>query len=277
MKQYLELCKKVLEKGVQKENRTGVDTIGYIGDMMQFDMADGFPLLTTKKMKPIPIFGEMLAFLRGYTNAKDFRKLGSNVWDANANKNEKWLANPHRKGTDDLGPIYGAQARRWDGSTLDQLAGVVEKLSRGEDDRRLIVSHWNPGALDKVALPSCHVMYQFGIQEGRLCLSMYQRSCDVPLGIPYNVAGYSWLLHVIAKISGLEPGVFTHFMHDIHIYVDQVDGILEQIDRAPRSLPSLKINEDVKTFTDLDIWADQFSFTVENYHPHPAITIPFAV
>ena len=173
MKQYLDLCQKVLDQGVRKSNRTGIDTIGYIGDMMKFDMADGFPLLTTKKMPYKMIFGEMLGFLRGYDNVKQFRELGVPVWDANANQNDQWFANPNRKGVDDLGRIYGVQSREWiqygrktqERFCIDQLKIAVDKLSQGIDDRRLIVTHWNPAELDQMALPPCHLLYQFGLQD----------------------------------------------------------------------------------------------------------------
>ncbi len=279
MQQYLELCQKALT-GLQKENRTGVDHIGYHGDMMKFNLADGFPAVTTKKLTVKSVFGEMLGFIRGYDNAADFRKLGCNVWNANANDDPIWLSNPNRKGTDDLGRIYGVQARRWlgtDGYPIDQLKSVLDRILERKDDRRLIVTHWNPGELDRMALPPCHMFYQFGIQGDLLNLTLYQRSCDVPLGIPFNIAGYSWLLSVIAQITGLTPGTFTHFMHDIHVYENQVELLKEQLQRKPHPLPTLSINPKIKTLEDLETWVTPDDFTLDNYQHDPYIAFPFSV
>ncbi len=279
MKQYLELCQKALA-GLKKKNRTGVDHIGYHGDMMKFNLADGFPAVTTKKLTVKSVFAEMLGFMRGFDNAADFRKLGCNVWNANANDDPIWLSNPHRKGTDDLGRIYGVQARRWlgtDGYPIDQLKSVIDRIQKRKDDRRLIVTHWNPGELDRMALPPCHMFYQFGIQGDQLNLTLYQRSCDVPLGIPFNIAGYSWLLAVIAQITGLTPGTFTHFMHDIHVYENQVAPLKEQLKRTPHPLPELIINPDIKTLEDLETWVTPDDFTLNNYQHDPYIAFPFTV
>lgn len=266
--------------GLRKQNRTGIDHIGYQGDMCKYDLRDGFPAVTTKKLAYSIAFAEMLGFLRGYESAADFRKLGCKVWDANANENTAWLANPHRKGEDDLGPVYGAMARRWpkdDGSCIDQLRQVVDDLTAGKDNRREIVTHWNPGVMDRIALPPCHMFYQFGLEEGVLNLGMYQRSCDVPLGVPFNIAGYAWLLSVVAHITGHTPGVFTHFLWDIHIYENQMELMREQVEREPMILPRLWINPEIKTLEDLETWVTPDDFKLVGYNPHPAIKYPFAV
>lgn len=283
MYKYFKICQQALN-GEIKENRTGVNTIGYLGDCVKYDLAIGFPAVTTKKLAFKSVVAEMLGFLRGYNNAADFRKLGCNVWDANANDNYAWLDNPIRKGKDDLGGIYGVQARRWpatqvDGSKvhIDQLRGCVEDLAKGIDNRREIVTHWNPAEPHKMALPPCHLLYQFGIQDNKLCLSMYQRSCDLPLGVPFNIAGYSWLLSVIAQITGLEVGTFTHFMHDIHIYENQVEKLKEQLTRQPYLMPKLEINPDIKTLEDLETWVTPDDFKLVNYTHHEAINYAFTV
>lgn len=298
MQQYLDLCNRVLSEGVWKENRTGVRTLGIIGAHMQFDLADGFPLMTTKRMPQKVWIGEMLGFLRGYDNAALFRQLGCGVWDANANENQQWLNNPHRKGEDDLGRIYGVQARGWRAyasvtrnspdyngliqytavTEIDQLRMVYENLRQGIDSRREIVSHWNPGEIKQMALPPCHMFYQFGIQGDRLDLSMYQRSCDMPLGVPFNIAGYAWLLQTMAHITGLRPGVFNHFLHDVHIYENQVDILTKkQLLREPLPLPTMRISDRIKTLEDLETTAKPSDFVIENYTYHPEVRYPFTV
>lgn len=284
MKQYLDLCQKTIDNGIRKTNRTGIDHIGYTGDMMKFDLSKGFPAVTTKKLFYEAAFAEMLGFLRGYDNAKDFRELGCKVWDANANENETWLNNPNRKGEDDLGRIYGVQARRYlklKGfgliEELDQLKMVYEDLKAGKDNRREIVTHWNPGEMDKMALAPCHMIYRFAIHGDYLNLEMYQRSCDVPLGVPFNIAGYAWLLSVMAQITGHKAGEFTHFLGDIHIYEDQMDLMKEQLTREPFELPTLKINPDIETLDDLETWVTMDDFQLLDYRCHPHIKYPFAV
>lgn len=289
MKQYLDLCKKTLEQGIRKKNRTGVDHIGYTGDMMKFDLSEGFPAVTTKKLAFKSVVAEMLGFLRGYNNTKDFEALGCNVWKANSEASY-WTDTEHYKSVNQegyLGRIYGVQARDWivaDSNPyiygqewIDQLKLVVDDLSKGVDNRREIVTHWNPAELNKMALPPCHMFYQFGIQGDKLNLSMYQRSCDVPLGIPFNIAGYAWLLSVIAHITGFKPGEFTHFMHDIHIYENQIENMLIQIGREPMVLPKLRINPDIKTLTDLETWVTPDDFKLIDYNHHKHINYPFAV
>lgn len=294
MQQYLNIARKTLDNSISlmKGNRTGVRHQGYQGDMMQFNMAEGFPAVTTKKLAFKSVVAEMLGFLRGYDNAADFRKLGCKVWDANANENEQWLKNPNRKGEDDLGEIYGVQARRWPvweentdaeseqllyETSIDQLKNVINDLSQGIDNRREIVSHWNPGRLPHMALPPCHLLYQFGLQGGTLNMCMYQRSCDVPLGIPYNIAGYAWLLHVVARITGKQPGVFTHFLWDVHTYENQIELLREQVERKPFPLPKLHIDPAVKTLQDLETWATPDHFRLVGYEHHSHIAYPFSV
>jgi thymidylate synthase len=279
VKQYLNLCRLVLNEGLRKQNRTGVDTIGIQGAMMKFDLEDGFPAVTTKKLYWRSCFAEMLGFLRGYDSAQQFRALGCKVWDANANENEQWLTSGARKGRDDLGRIYGVQARDWSGpwGKVDQLRQVVDDLSKGIDNRREIVTHWNPGELCEMALPPCHLLYQFGIQGHRLNLSMYQRSCDMPLGVPFNIAGYAWLLSVIARVAGLTPGTFTHFLHDVHVYVNQVPLLKEQIKRKPHKLPTLVMSPAIHTLEDLETWVRPDHFELKKYKHHEVISYPFSV
>jgi len=280
MKQYLDLCIKTMNEGIKKKNRTGIDHIGYTGDMMQFNLQDGFPAVTTKKLAFKSVVAEMLGFLRGYTNAADFRALGCKVWDENANENKEWLNNPNREGEDDLGRIYGKQARDWngiEGQVIDQLKMVYDDLRQGKDNRREIVTHWNPSELNIMALPPCHLLYQFGIQGEYLNLSMYQRSCDVPLGIPFNIAGYAWLLSVMSQITGHKAGELTHFMHDIHIYENQMELMKDQVLRIPYALPTMSINPEIGNLRDLGTWVTTDDFELLGYNHHPHIKYPFAV
>lgn len=279
--QYLQLIRNILEFGTVKHNeRTGKDCHFYHGELLKFDLSSGdFPVLTTKKMAVKSMIGELLGFIRGVDNAKDFRDLKCNFWNANANDTVGWLENPNRKGEDDLGRIYGVQAREWrahDGSTVDQLKNVVDKLSKGEDDRRLIVTHWNPGEIDLQALPPCHMFYQFGVRDGHLDLFMYQRSCDVPLGVPMNIASYALLLRLIAQITGLKPGVFSHMLWNIHIYEDQMPDVGQQLEREPYDPPQLWINPEIKTLEDLETWVTPNDFKLENYKYHEAIKYAFS-
>ena len=290
MRQYIDLCNRILRFGSRKSNRTGIDTFGLQGAMMQFDLQDGFPAVTTKKLAYRSCFAEMLGFLRGHDSARDFRLLGTPVWDANANENTTWLANPNRRGEDDLGRIYGVQARRWQMcvpgkvrhtahqiAEVDQLRNAINKIKDGIDDRRLIVTHWNPGELDQMSLPPCHLLYQFGIDNGYLNMCMYQRSCDMPLGVPFNIAGYAWLLSVVAHITGLKPGKFTHFLWDVHIYVNQIPNLKIQLARDPKDLPILVINPEIRTLNDLESKATVDDFELLHYYHHDAIKFPFAV
>lgn len=285
MQQYKDLLQKVINTGVRKSNRTGIDTKGIIGAHMQFDMADGFPIATIKKVYWKAAVSEMLAFLRGYDNAADFRKLGCNVWDANANENKQWVNNPMREGTDDLGRVYGVQAREWRAfnhhgdpdQTVDQLRKVYNDLRKGIDNRREIVTHWNPGEMEQMALPPCHLLYQFSIQDGYLHLTMYQRSCDMGLGVPFNVVGYSWLLMVMAKITGLKAGTFNHFLCDVHIYENHMEGVHKMLERTPLASPKLVINPNIQTLEDLETWVTVDDFQLENYGHYPSIKMEMAV
>jgi len=279
--QYLDLGRKLLKHGEWVYNeRTKKRCLTYIGDMMKFDLSNtnAFPILTTKKLFHKPMIAELLGFIRGYDNAKDFRDLGCKIWDANANESEHWLKNPNRKGTDDLGRIYGVQARKWkspDGE-LDQLKDKIEKIDNRIDDRRLIVTHWNPGELHLMALPPCHMMYIFSIIDDSLHLSLYQRSADYPLGVPFNIASYCLLLKLVAQITGLKCGTFTHFLHNIHIYEDQLELCKEQLRRKPLPSPQLNINERIQSLHDLETWVTLDDFELTNYEHYPAIKYPFA-
>lgn len=279
--QYLNLIRNILKHGtVQHNDRTGKDCYFYHGDMLKFDLSTGkFPILTTKKMAVKSMMGELLGFIRGVDNAKDFRDLKCKFWDANANDSVHWLNNPNRKGEDDLGRIYGVQARNWkahDGSSIDQLKNVIDKLAEGIDDRRLIVTHWNPGEMDLVSLPSCHLLYQFGIRDGHLDLCMYQRSCDVPLGVPMNIASYALMLLLTARITGLKAGVFTHFLWNIHIYEDQLPDVNQQLRREPFNPPEMWINPEIKTLEDLETWVTPDDFKLINYQHHGPIKYAFS-
>jgi len=278
--QYLNLIQEIIDNGtVQYNERTGKKCYFYHGDMMKFDLSSGyFPLLTTKKMAVKAMIGELIGFIRATDNAKVFRDLKCNFWNANANESVHWLENPNRKGEDDLGRIYGVQARDWKGygNTVDQLKVAVDKLREGLDDRRLIVTHWNPGELDTMALPPCHLLYQFGIRDGHLDLCMYQRSCDVPLGIPMNIASYALLNLLVARITGLKPGIFTHFMWNIHIYEDQYNQVFEQLKRKPFMPPKIEIDENIKSLEDLETWVTPDNFKLVGYEHHPAIKYEFS-
>lgn len=280
--EYIRIGKKLLEEGTWVHNkRTGKRCLTIRAEMTKYDMSDTnrFPLLTTKKMDIKPIAAELIGFIKGIDNAALFREEGCKIWDANANDNEQWLNNPNRKGKDDLGRIYGVQARDWkrpDGSSVDQLAMCVDKISKGIDDRRLIVTHWNPGELDKMALPPCHMTYMFTILDGYLHMTMIQRSCDYPLGVPYNIASYALMLHIIANMTGLKVGELSHVMHNVHIYEDQLEMFKEQMKRKPTASPKIL----VPTYDSLDDFcenAKKDSFVITEYDPQPAIKFPFSV
>ncbi len=278
---YIDLCNKIINSGfIQNNERTKKRCVTIFGDFREYDLSTGkFPLLTTKQMAIRPIAAELLGFIRGYTNAADFRTVGCKIWDANANKTQEWLDNPNRKGEDDLGRIYGAQARDWkraDGSAVDQLKSVVERLNARKDDRRLIVSHWNPGELDLMALPPCHLLYMFGIEGNKLHLCMIQRSADAPLGVPYNIASYSLLLLLMCRITGLSPGKLSHFSWNNHIYQDQMEGIMLQMARQPFEAPSIWIDPAIKSLDDLETWATIDCFKMVDYHCHSKVTFPFS-
>lgn len=258
MKQYLELCKHVLENGVKKEDRTGTGTISTFGYQMRFNLAEGFPLLTTKKLHLRSIIYELLWFLNGDTNVKFLQDNGVRIWNEWADENGE------------LGPVYGHQWRSWtgaDGNTIDQISELIQQIKTNPDSRRMIVNAWNVGDLDKMALPPCHCMFQFYVADGKLSCQLYQRSADVFLGVPFNIASYALLTLMIAQVCDLEPGEFIHTFGDTHIYLNHLEQIELQLSREPRALPKLRINPEVK-----DLNGFQFEdFVLEEYDPHPHI------
>lgn len=287
MEQYLRLLEEVRDHGHRQANRTGIDDLVLpYGSMMRFDMADGFPAMTTKKLAFNSVKGELIGFLRGYTNAARFRALGSKVWDQNANENSAWLANPNRKGTDDTGRIYGAQWRSWkagDGSIYDQLMAALDLIHNDPTSRRIVISAWRPDEFDRMCLPPCHVLYQFSvnIDPREISLCMYQRSADMFLGVPFNIASASTLLHIVGRITGYTPRYFTHFLADAHIYVTHLQQVSEQLARAPKRLPRLVL--DVPSY-ELAGFSPQLVNTIEpghirleGYDPHPSIKAEMAV
>ena len=264
MKQYLDLLDYVLKNGVRKEDRTGTGTISAFGYQMRFDMNDGFPLLTTKKLHLRSIIYELLWFLRGDTNIRYLNEHKVSIWDEWADENGN------------LGPVYGHQWRSWrgaDGATVDQIKTVIDSITTNPDSRRHIVSAWNVGELDKMALPPCHILFQFWVADGKLSLQLYQRSCDIFLGVPFNIASYSILLMMMAQATGLQPGTFIHTLGDAHIYLNHIEQVKTQLSRQPRPLPTLKINPERTSIFDFE-YED---FTVENYDPHPHIKGEIAV
>lgn len=264
MKQYLDLLQAIMEKGVDKNNRTGVGARSIFGYQMRFNLAGGFPLLTTKKMHLKSIIYELLWFLKGDTNIKYLNENGVTIWD-------EW-ADEHGE----LGPVYGAQWRSWgglNGGKIDQISHVINQIKNTPNDRRIIVSAWNVGELDKMALPPCHLLFQFYVANGKLSLQMYQRSCDVFLGVPFNIASYSLLLMMVAQVCELQPGDFIHTLADTHIYLNHFNQVKLQLSREPRELPLMKINPEVKNIFDFK-YED---FTLENYDPHPSIKAPIAI
>lgn len=283
MQQYLDLCRHVIENGEWVTNeRTGKRCLAVIGAVLAYDLSEGrVPVVTTKKLAWKPAIAEMLGYLRGYDSAAQFRALGCNTWNANANENTAWLANPHRKGPDDMGRAYGVQGRRWqnpEGQPIDQLKKIVDHLRQGVDDRREILTFWNPGELDRACLPACMHTHTFSLLNGRLHLTSAQRSADVPLGLPFNCLQVAWLLLIIAQITGLRAGTAFHQLVNVHIYEDQLASLRDiQLAREPRPSPTLKINPDIKTLTDLETWVTLDDFELIGYDPHPAIKYPFSV
>lgn len=264
MQQYCDLMRFVLEHGHRKHDRTGTGTLSIFGYQMRFDLARGFPLVTTKKLHVRSIIHELLWFLRGDTNVRYLHEHGVTIWDEWADENG------------DLGPIYGYQWRSWptaDGRHIDQLGAVVEEIKRNPDSRRLVISAWNVGELDKMRLPPCHVLFQFYVAEGRLSCHLYQRSADIFLGVPFNIASYSLLTLMVAQVCNLSPGEFIHTLGDAHLYLNHLEQAREQLSRTPRPLPTMRLNPEVK-----DLFAFRFEdFILENYDPHPAIKAPVAV
>lgn len=246
LKQYHALLADVLANGVKQKDRTGVGTRMLPGAMCKYDMADGFPAITTKKLAFKQVKGELIGFLQGSDNAADFRAWGCTIWDQNANENEDWLMNPYRKGTDDLGRIYGVNWRDWraHGFKVDQVVGAIQTIRTNPYSRRIIINGWNPGELHMMALPPCHVLYQFIVEQEskKLHLCMYQRSCDMFLGVPFNIASASLLLHIVSHMTGYTAGTFTHMMADVHIYENHIEQVQELLSREEYPSPTLKLN-----------------------------------
>ncbi|ODV13196.1 MAG: thymidylate synthase [Thiobacillus sp. SCN 64-317] len=264
MKPYLDLMRHVLEHGARKDDRTGTGTLSVFGWQTRYDLADGFPLVTTKKCHLRSIIHELLWFLQGDTNIRYLKENGVSIWD-------EW-ADEHGN----LGPVYGHQWRSWpkpDGGTIDQISDVVKTLRSNPDSRRIIVSAWNVADLDRMALAPCHAFFQFYVADGKLSCQLYQRSADIFLGVPFNIASYALLTLMMAQVTGLKPGDFVHTLGDAHLYLNHLDQAREQLARAPRPLPTMTLNPEVK-----DIFAFRFEdFTLGGYDPHPAIKAPVAV
>ncbi|MEM9352548.1 MAG: thymidylate synthase [Planctomycetota bacterium] len=264
MKQYLDLLRHVLENGTEKSDRTGTGTRSVFGYQMRFDLSEGFPLVTTKKLHLRSILHELLWFLKGETNTAYLNENGVTIWD-------EW-ADP----SGELGPVYGKQWRSWstsDGGAVDQVAEVVEAIRTNPDSRRLIVSAWNVGELDQMALPPCHSLFQFYVAQGRLSCQLYQRSADVFLGVPFNIASYALLTQMVAQATGLAPGEFVHTLGDAHLYNNHLEQAETQLGRDPRPLPTMELNPAVT-----DLFSFRYEdFTLSGYDPHPHIKAPVAV
>jgi len=264
MQQYHDLLRLVLDQGSDRDDRTGTGTRSLFGHQMRFDLAEGFPALTTKKLHLRSIIHELLWFLKGDTNIAYLKANGVSIWDEWADENG------------DLGPVYGAQWRSWpapDGGAIDQIAGVVNQIRTNPSSRRLIVSAWNPAEVDQMALPPCHCLFQFYVADGKLSCQLYQRSADIFLGVPFNIASYALLTMMVAQVTGLKPGDFVHTLGDAHIYKNHFDQAHLQLSRETRALPVMRINPDV---TDLFAFTYE-DFKLEGYDPHPAISAPIAV
>jgi thymidylate synthase len=264
MRQYLDLMELILSRGAEKRDRTGTGTLSVFGHQMRFALKEGFPLLTTKKLHLKSIIYELLWFLAGDTNVKYLQEHGVRIWD-------EWA---DERG--DLGPVYGHQWRSWpaqDGKTIDQIGNVIRMIKSNPDSRRLIVTAWNPADVDKMALPPCHCLFQFYVAEGKLSCQLYQRSADVFLGVPFNIASYALLTMMVAQVTGYKPGDFIHTFGDAHLYLNHLEQARLQLSRAPRNLPTVRLNPAVK-----DIFAFRYEdFAIENYDPHPHIKATVAV
>lgn len=264
MKQYLDLLNRILDEGVQKGDRTGTGTLSVFGNQMRFNMQDGFPLLTTKKLHLKSIIYELLWFLRGDTNVLYLQEHGVRIWNEWADENG------------DLGPVYGHQWRSWPdykGRTIDQIANVIDQIKHHPDSRRMLVTAWNPAEVDQMALPPCHCLFQFYVADGKLSLQLYQRSADTFLGVPFNIASYALLLQMMAQVTGLEAGEFIHTTGDTHLYLNHLEQAKLQLTREPRPLPKMKINPDVK-----DLFSFKYEdFELTDYNPWPHIAADVAV
>src|SRR6201991_2610624 len=264
MQQYLDLMRRILDKGVAKGDRTGTGTRSIFGHQMRFDLSAGFPLVTTKKMHLKSIIYELLWFLRGETNVRYLNEHDVTIWD-------EWA-----DAQGELGPVYGSQWRSWPGrhgETIDQIRDGIEQIHTKPDSRRLIVSAWNVAELPRMALPPCHLMFQFYVADGRLSCQMYQRSADVFLGVPFNIASYALLTMMVAQVTDLEPGDFVHTLGDAHLYLNHLEQAREQLTREPRALPVMRLNPEVR-----DLFAFRYEdFTLEGYDPYPVIRAPIAV
>ena len=264
MKQYLDLMKLVKENGTKKEDRTGTGTLSIFGHQMRFDLEEGFPLLTTKKVHLKSIIHELLWFLQGSTNIKYLKENGVSIWDEWADERGE------------LGPVYGSQWRSWpvnEKESIDQISQVIDQIKNNPDSRRLIVSAWNVSLVEDMALPPCHTLFQFYVADGKLSCQLYQRSADIFLGVPFNIASYALLVLMIAKVCGLKPGDFVHTLGDAHLYLNHLEQVDEQLSRAPKKLPVMKITKDTNNIFDLK-YED---FSLEEYNPDPHISAPVAV
>ncbi|MBU6375850.1 MAG: thymidylate synthase [Bdellovibrionales bacterium] len=264
MRNYLNLLEHVLHHGVRKEDRTATGTLSVFGYQMRFDLSEGFPLVTTKKVHLRSIIHELLWFLQGDTNIRYLKENGVSIWD-------EWA-----DAQGNLGPVYGAQWRSWrgaDGVVVDQISQVVENIRKNPDSRRLIVSAWNVAEIPKMKLPPCHAFFQFYVAEGKLSCQLYQRSADLFLGVPFNIASYALLTLMIAQVTGLKPGDFVHTLGDAHLYLNHLDQAREQLAREPRKLPQIKINTEVRSIFDFKFE----DFELVGYDPHPAIKAPVAI
>ncbi|HEX5583117.1 thymidylate synthase [Gaiella sp.] len=264
MEQYLELLRRVLDEGARKDDRTGTGTVSVFGHQMRFPLEDGFPLVTTKKVHVRSVVGELLWFIRGDSNVGWLQEHGVTIWDEWADEGG------------DLGPVYGVQWRSWpapDGRTIDQLRLVIDQIRDDPDSRRHVISAWNVADLPRMALAPCHALFQFYVADGALSCQLYQRSADIFLGVPFNIASYALLTHMVAQVTGLRPGDFVHTLGDAHLYVNHLEQAREQLRREPRSLPTLELDPDCRDIEDFGFE----SIEIVDYDPHPAIRAPIAV